>query len=43
METDQKATPASEFDVPLIKQKNSQPLTRPILGQVSFTYRFAAH
>jgi len=39
METDRKESPASECDKPFLTQQKSEQLTRPILAQVSFTYR----
>ena len=43
METGRTEPPASEFDTPFITQQESQQLTRPVVPQVSFTYRSAAH
>ena len=42
METDRKASPASECDKPLLTQQESEQLTRPFVAQVSITYRSAA-
>ena len=39
METDRKESPASECDKTFLTQQKSEQLTRPILAQVSFTYR----
>jgi hypothetical protein len=43
METDRKASLASEPEKPFLTKQKPQQLTRPILAQVSFTYRSAAH
>jgi hypothetical protein len=41
METDRKASPASESDKPFLTQLKLEQLTRPVFAQVSVTYRSA--
>jgi len=42
METDRKASPPPECDKPFLTQQKPEKLTRPLLAQVSITYRSAA-
>jgi len=39
METDAKASRASECDKPILSQQESKELARPVFAQVSITYR----